>query len=147
VDTLKAFIANVRFQLWIRKGEFLFDYRVAGDEWLQGSVLLGFQLAMPPSKVSAFERLDHFKDAWSALVQMYSLRKEAETARLQKELVTLQQRDDESELQFVERAETLWSKLKGSSVNMKQSIAIAHLQRGLSPASSALFAVMASASF
>jgi hypothetical protein len=79
----------------------LFDYRVTGDDWLQGSVPLVFQLTTPPSKVSAFERFENFKYAWSAFVQMYSLRKESETDRLQRELVTVQQRDDETELHYV----------------------------------------------
>jgi hypothetical protein len=66
------------------------------------------QLVMPPSKGSTCKTL--FTDACSAIFKISAFREEVWTARLRKESFTIQQKDAETELQYVERAETIWSK-------------------------------------
>ena len=141
---LKAFITNVQLQLATRQASFLLNWRVENDSNLQMIAQLAHVEAMPLAKESMIERHVSFSAAWTAVMHQYSLLRRAEAVRIQCELVNIAQKSDESVLSNVDRVESLWQELEGTSLTVPELYAVDHMRRGMSPDHGALFSLFTS---
>ena len=141
---LKAFITNVQLQLATRQASFLMHWRVENDSDLQMIAQLALVEAMPLAKKSMIQRHVSFTAAWDAVMHQYSLLRRADAVRIQCELVNIAQKSDESVLSYVDRVESLWQELEGTSLTVPEVYAVDHMRRGMSPDHGALFSLFTS---
>ena len=141
---LKAFITNVQLQLATRQASFLMHWRVENDSDLQMIAQLALVEAMPLAKKTMIERHVSFTAAWDAVMHQYSLLRRADAVRIQCELVNIAQKSDESVLSYVDRVESLWQELEGTSLTVPEVYAVDHMRRGMSPDHGALFSLFTS---
>ena len=68
----------------------------------------------------------------------------ADAVRIQCELVNIAQKSGESVLSYVDRVESLWQELEGTSLTVPEVYAVDHMRRGMSPDHGALFSLFTS---
>jgi hypothetical protein len=78
------------------------------------------------------------------LVRQFVLLRRSDVVRIQSELVNIEQQPGESVLKYVDRVESLWQELDGTSLTVPEPFAVDHMRRGLSPEHGPLFALFAS---